>query len=375
MLNLYFCEVSLSHTIPFANWTLDHLTQAFPQLAQAIVFTSFANGAMHAVDMQSELSQKKTLGFSRFINKANSGWYALSETPLGNKKQLGQTGLEGELERDFLFIRDLPIGNDALSLLLQFKPFIISSKHYMSAAEKKVIEQSVKGMLQAFIHTRERDHKVLRDLVLASDKMKDELDKTSARLKLQERKFEETLRHLMDWLLSSLEKEHDLIIKYDQHFTQALLEYHGEFEDLSLHLSKQLSIEATMAKLKEEDTVLLSAVNLRGILQTVPKKGSTGSNIPMQLGRLAKAHSLLDRYEESAMNCSQLDLSIIGKNIGAQCVPPISNAAITDALSKNSKKIVELFERYPDKWPIIRSEFRSVANIIEKESLRRSKVS
>ncbi|MFY0643330.1 MAG: hypothetical protein JXR19_02580 [Bacteroidia bacterium] len=367
--------MSLSHTIPTASWALAHLRKAFPQLARSLAFSRFMNGALYGTDELDEINPKQLKKFIPFVDKANTGWYALPETPLSNKKKLGQIGLEGELERDFLFIRDIQVGEDHLSLLLQFKPFIISSKHYMTAAEKKVIEQSVKGMLEAFLHTRERDKEMIRSLVLASDRIKSEFDKITARLKHQDRKFEETLRHLMDWILSSLETEFEVGIKYDQGFAEALKDFNGDFEDLSKHLSTQVSIEAAMAKIKEEDKIKLSAIHLQQILQSSNTKSQAKTDIPMALGRLAKAHNLLDRYELSAASCRELDLSIIGKNIGAQCIPPISNAAITDALSKNSKKIFELFERYPDKWPIIRSEFRSVANIIEKESLRRSKAS
>ena len=104
-------------------------------------------------------------------------------------------------------------------------------------------------------------------------------------------------------------------------------------------------------------------------------KGERYKNVnSIRISRLELKGKLLDRYEKSAEIVQQKNQSIIGKHIGANCSPSVSNASITDALNKHAKKMYELFSRYPDKWPIIRTEFRSVANIIEKESVRRQSI-
>ena len=86
-------------------------------------------------------------------------------------------------------------------------------------------------------------------------------------------------------------------------------------------------------------------------------------------------YQLLFRLHEAAAQIAQQKgLNIIGKHIGSCCTPAVSNASITDALNKHAVKMFELFGRYPNRWTLIRNEFRSVANIIEKESVRRKSI-
>jgi hypothetical protein len=139
-------------------------------------------------------------------------------------------------------------------------------------------------------------------------------------------------------------------------------------ENLEEILDSEVELSSNLAQLRGESEVVLNAL----VLQTVRNKALAKKQSPaLQLGRFTKTYQLLERYELSAEKAHAQGKSIIGKNIGEFCSPPISNAAITDSLNKHSRKIYELFERYPEKWPIIRSEFRSVANILEKETERR----
>lgn len=79
--------------------------------------------------------------------------------------------------------------------------------------------------------------------------------------------------------------------------------------------------------------------------------------------RYTKTIYLLDRLETAAKEVVMLKKKLTGKNVGELCDRPISAAAITDALDKHKKKIIDLFEKYPDKWEIIRNDFRPVRNL------------
>jgi len=65
-------------------------------------------------------------------------------------------------------------------------------------------------------------------------------------------------------------------------------------------------------------------------------------------------------------------LPLTGVNLGNYCIPSVTPAAISDALKKHSKKIMTLFEQEPNRWSILRNEFRPVKNIMYKTGLKAS---
>jgi hypothetical protein len=78
---------------------------------------------------------------------------------------------------------------------------------------------------------------------------------------------------------------------------------------------------------------------------------------------------ILDRYEASANKVVNAGLPLTGVNLGQFCDPPVSPAAISDALKKHSKKIVSLFDKNPNRWSLLRQEFRPVKNMVYKSGL------
>ena len=99
-----------------------------------------------------------------------------------------------------------------------------------------------------------------------------------------------------------------------------------------------------------------------------PKNASTKTVVEESLEKTAQ---FLDRYEQAANLLASKQLKITGVNIGAYCEPNISAAAISDILKKHHKKIAILLERNPEKWKTIRSEFRPVATISQKNTAYR----
>jgi hypothetical protein len=80
---------------------------------------------------------------------------------------------------------------------------------------------------------------------------------------------------------------------------------------------------------------------------------------------LNKTMFYLDKYEAAAKVIKSKGLRVTGLNIGENCYPRVSPAAISDILKKHQKKIVVLFGRYPEKWSIVRNHFKPIAKISE----------
>lgn len=90
---------------------------------------------------------------------------------------------------------------------------------------------------------------------------------------------------------------------------------------------------------------------------------------PVISNRYQRTLMLLDRYEESAKKVVRAKLPLTGVNLGKYCNPSVSPAAISDALKKHSKKIITLFDKNPNRWSLLRQEFRPVKNMVFKSGM------
>lgn len=88
--------------------------------------------------------------------------------------------------------------------------------------------------------------------------------------------------------------------------------------------------------------------------------------------RYERTYQLLDRYEKAAKKVIQERIPLTGANLGKYCTPSVSPAAISDALKKHGKKIMTLFDQEPNRWSLLRNEFRPVKNIMYKTGLKAS---
>ena len=84
--------------------------------------------------------------------------------------------------------------------------------------------------------------------------------------------------------------------------------------------------------------------------------------------RYFKTYSLLNKLENAANKVLTSRQKLTGAAVGQAMEIAISAPAITDALKKHGNKIVSLMEKYPNRWTIIRSEFRPMLNVLESKA-------
>ncbi len=80
--------------------------------------------------------------------------------------------------------------------------------------------------------------------------------------------------------------------------------------------------------------------------------------------RYYKTRALLDKLEAAVIKLKDKNINITGTNVGKVCPIPITAPAITDALRKHRKKILQLIQDNPDNWSLLRKEFRPLQNIL-----------
>lgn len=363
--------VYLSTNIALPELIADFVMASIPEAKQIYVMQMLQNGSITIRTAQGDYDGKVPSNLTTFLNRTSSGWYTLTETPFSSATHIGQSSLEMELERDHLLIR-IDTTENTIWVLVQLRPFGPTRDKHLMSGEKKIMEHVITGMLSQLVKQQGQDRDILKQIAYSNNKAKHEVNEVRQQLDHQHKNYEVAISQFVQMIVQRLESKYGIPIRISRPFIEALKSYNRPFEGLEETLDQHLLIEMNLAMVQDEHEIVLSPSHLVP-LRAATHKAEVSSEAP-NLGRYTKTYKLLDRYEHAAERVHQMNLPIIGKHIGSHCKPAVSNAAITDALNKHAKKIYELFQRYPDKWPIIRGEFRSVANIMEKETLRRQSI-
>lgn len=115
----------------------------------------------------------------------------------------------------------------------------------------------------------------------------------------------------------------------------------------------------------DENMIFLDVTN-SGNQQTTFTEGANVGN------RLSKTILFLDKLEKAARKLVELGEDLTSSGVGKHMDRPITAPAITDALRKNMRRVVLSIEKYPNRWPLIRHQFRPLINILEKENQYRN---
>jgi hypothetical protein len=86
--------------------------------------------------------------------------------------------------------------------------------------------------------------------------------------------------------------------------------------------------------------------------------------------RYQRTKAILDRYEDAAATVLKNKMSPTGSNLGASLNPSITASAISDAIRKHGSKISHLLREYPQRWSILRNNFKPIQNkLYSRDSL------
>ena len=350
----------------------DFVNQALEQVSAIFCIGKYDDGSIRIHTDKGALNAYNEADVSHFLQTSNTGWYIIQETPFSKKQHIGQTTLEMELDKDHLLLRNIQTMGCTLFLLVQVRPFGPKKGKYLLAAEKKQFERSIRGFVDAFLAINQQDKLIIHNIAKSNVSLGKELTNAKQALTSQSRQYEGAIQQFIQLIINKLQDKFGIRIHIGKTFTEELKDYKLPYDQLEQNLEKHIEIELNLALTAGKKEITLTPIHLTGFEPFNPIETPEQSNI--QLGRYAKTYKLLERYEQAAKQAQEKGLSVIGKHIGNECIPPVSNASITDALNKQAKKIYDLFEKYPNKWSTIRNYFRSVANVIEKESIRRREI-
>lgn len=176
------------------------------------------------------------------------------------------------------------------------------------------------------------------------------------------------------------QKRREGILALAHHYLAKIAESHGM--KASLTDSAKIKIKSFIGELSELESVIREALEFSGALSSPTQSTQlliadyhirfpepshsklTDEVIEGLPQRMVKTHLLLDRLELAASGIKQRKDNLTSANVGKEFPTPISAPAITDALRKHERRIIQLFDQYPEKWEIIRHEFRPIQNLL-----------
>lgn len=115
----------------------------------------------------------------------------------------------------------------------------------------------------------------------------------------------------------------------------------------------------------DENMILLDETNYSNQQTTFTEGANVGN-------RLSKTMLFLDKLEKAAQKLVEMGEDLTSSSVGKQMDRPITAPAITDALRKNMRRVILSLEKYPNRWPLIRHQFRPLTNILDKENQYRN---
>lgn len=171
--------------------------------------------------------------------------------------------------------------------------------------------------------------------------------------------------------LQELSKEYGRTYTLTAEALNKIRDYKGNLKHLPVILENAIVFTENLLMLSEEEIVSIHSYSLDfDSYQVMEKTEQFTRKID---SRQSRAMQLLDKLETAAVGLKNKNIAIISSRVGQALVPPVSAPAITESLGKNRELIRQLLEKYPDKWEVIRKDFKPLINQLRKrepDSLR-----
>ncbi len=232
----------------------------------------------------------------------------------------------------------------------------------LSAQHKNMVgyllSNSIKTLYQVFSSTKQLTttfNDQIQAIVGDRDRLKEKIDRIYG-------KERQDVLKMAQHYLNKVSGELGISASLTDSAKVRLRDFTGELYQLEDMMREAIDFAGALSSASAPRQVLLADYHIR-----FPEKSQ--EKIPAEVmeglpQRYIKTHLLLDRLELAATGLKERRSSLTSVNVGKEFPTPISAPAITDALRKHKKRIIHLFDQYPEKWEIIRHEFRPIQNIL-----------
>ncbi|MCX6249058.1 MAG: hypothetical protein NTW10_15135 [Bacteroidetes bacterium] len=299
-------------------------------------------------------------------------WLRKEDLPFEIKhKEKVQLEIFNELNNSILLIRILNLFDTKNDLFfIYFNQDLsnfgtISPNKILSTDNKTIIGHILRNSILAFLQINRNDKDLFASLNENTRAILRERSYLQGELENTAEKYKEGVIRLSNSYLVELEKSNGIHYRLSDHALKKIKEFSGDIGNLKSIILQAAGFAEAMNLDGAADIVLISDYHIitdesKVVRQKEPLAEPMG-DVPVKYN---KTFLLLDKLENAAQLVKSKNMLLTGANIGHEFPTPVSPPAITDALKKHKQKILFLFSEYPERWAIIRSEFRPVQNIL-----------
>lgn len=371
MLRYTFIEHPLSYLSDNLKHYIPGVTEAYAAYSNAdkeVVLKCFTeNGAIKI-----SLKNKVHLLQKARKNKAPQAWFRkdmllfLNEvigTGVKTKKKIQQLTLEDEDDNNYLCLKFISPFDRMFDMLIIKVPhagiFGMSKGINITTQQKATIGNLLHNVFNARIK-EEYNNLETHNLVLHNlQNQKATLETTKEENLLLKENYKKSLQHFMNSLVTQINKEMAISIALSEKSKDFIISKITDLETIekairgAIHMALNLTINYSSTLLIEPEHI---SIEERKNIDLAVYKNDKYSNII----------EMLDKYEVAAGTAHQREWKINGNTVSELCEPKITPSAITFNLKKYKNPINTLLERYEDKWPLLRTYFKPLKNIVEK---------
>jgi len=235
----------------------------------------------------------------------------------------------------------------------------------LSTDEKSIIGSLIYNNLKLLVQKQKSDADTLKLINTRIITLQDENVNLKSELEQVKKSYLLGVVEMCNQQLELFSKQYNCKFELSKAAKEKLNGFSGDFEMLRSSLDETVKIAINLNFGTNSDTILLHPWDFQ--LQSKEEKVNQSNQLNVE-ERYLKTFFLLDKLENAARRVVTKQEKLTGENLGNACPTPITAPAISDSLRNHHKKIARLMAEYPEKWPIIRNEFRPVINIMQQNS-------
>lgn len=294
-------------------------------------------------------------------------WFDRKEIPYQlDIEEVNRKGMFGEKDKVVLLLR-FPNNFDGENDLAFFyfpanmsNYMLDGNKKTLTPAIKEVIAKNFRNSLMMLLANAENDQKILQMIsenISAAGRMSEKINK---KLHITRKKYEESLVISCKHYLEKFAEHFNGKYAFSDSAIQRIKEYEGEFHKLEEIIGRAVEVANNLVFGIPPAKITLTESHLNFSWDETPDLN------PLEHGIYSLAAKFLNRIEKGALRVKDQNMQLTSKNVSSSLDDPIKQSAISASVNYHTDSIKELFKLYPDKWQILKSEFKPIMKLVEK---------
>jgi ribosomal protein L18E len=209
----------------------------------------------------------------------------------------------------------------------------------------------------------ENDQKILQMISKNMTEGSRDLEKINKKLRVTRRKYEESLVISCKHYLNKFSNQFNREYAFSDSAIQRIKEYVGEFHKLEEIIRRAVEIANNLVFGVPKPEITLTESHLNFSWDETPAEELD----PLQHGIYSVAAKFLNRLETGSLRVIEQNMPLTSKNVAGSLDNPVKPPAISYSVDYHRDNIKKLFKLYPDKWKILKSDFKPIMKLVEKQ--------